>query len=223
VTKGTVSTTSLNVHKNSPDGPTEGVLPQGTSVEIVFEDGAGHMFITASVDATGIIGYVDATYVTKVDSTNETAPANDERAGSGTSYWLYVQSTGKMFHVIDDRAFLIAIGYSGNGSAENDPDKQCVADHGPIPRGKYTINPPVPFKKMTFCLPLTPDPANDMCGRDGFLIHDGNFLVGGHGETYHGTTSEGCICLQKPFRQTIWSSGDRLLEISKDDPVIPDQ
>jgi len=34
---------------------------------------------------------------------------------------------------------LIDTGYSGKGNAKNDPDQQCLADMGPIPRGFYNI------------------------------------------------------------------------------------
>jgi hypothetical protein len=99
----------------------------------------------------------------------------------------------------------LAVGYSGslsNGGI-NDPSKQCVVKVGPIPRGLYTIGPPGPGPSP-YSLRLTPDPANDMCGRSDFLIH-------GDSISHPRNASEGCIILKRPEREAIVTSGVKLL------------
>ena len=78
--------------------------------------------------------------------------------------WIYAQKTGNMFHVENGGAGAEGSGYSGNGADENNPAAQFVQLHGPIPQGWYTIGPPQKFKNMMNCLPLTPDPSNNMEG-----------------------------------------------------------
>jgi GH24 family phage-related lysozyme (muramidase) len=129
--------------------------------------------------------------------------------------WIYAQKTGNMFHVENGVPVLEGSGYSGNGADENNPASQFIPQHGPIPQGWYTIGPPEPFKNMVNCLPLTPDPGNNMGGRSGFLIHDGAF----NNPLGHGNTSEGCICLPQIRRIEIWDSGDRRLQVVADLPV----
>ena len=132
---------------------------------------------------------------------------------SAQAHWAYSQSTGNMFHIVSAGPSLLASGYSGNGAAANDPDQQFLSQHGPIPRGWYAVGAPEQFKSMQNCLPLSPDPANDMGQRAGFLIHDGAF----DGRP-HAMTSEGCICLQENFRIAIWDSGDHRLQVVRSDP-----
>lgn len=118
--------------------------------------------------------------------------------------WTYKQSTG---YLTSQDGHQYGPGYSGHLDGLNDPDMQHVKDIGPIPQGKYTIGPPTEHKgPMT--LSLVPDPANEMFGRDGFLIHGdeishpGEFLA-----------SDGCIVLGFPLRNLIWSSDDHELQV----------
>jgi Protein of unknown function (DUF2778) len=124
--------------------------------------------------------------------------------------WIYAQNNGNVFHVEKGIAVLKMRGYSGNGDAENNPDKQLVKKHGPIPRGWYTIAPPKQMQGkhtlMQYCLKLSADKGNEMGGRTGFWIHDGNF-------NNHGQTSDGCICLHIEDRIKIWTSGDHRLYV----------
>jgi hypothetical protein len=55
-------------------------------------------------------------------------------------------------------------------------------------------------------MPLTPDPANDMCGRAGFFIHGDNI-------TAPGTASDGCIILSRTTRVAIDASEDKQLTV----------
>jgi lysozyme len=152
------------------------------------------------------------------NSTAAIAPAG-QLLGPKTSdqkpSWIYAQKTGNMFHIENGGAVLKGSGYSGNGADENNPTAQFIPQHGPIPQGWYTIGPPQQFKSMVNCLPLTPDPGNNMGGRSGFLIHDGAF----NNPLGHGMTSEGCICLPQIRRVEIWDSGDRRLQVVADLPV----
>ena len=117
--------------------------------------------------------------------------------------WRYEQATGRILQ--DGQR--VAIGYSGAGDCKNDPSAQDVHNAGPLPRGLYEIGAPV--DTMThgpYVLRLTPDPANEMCGRAGFLIH-------GDSKVAPGTASEGCIILRRMVREKIWDSGDKQLEV----------
>lgn len=117
--------------------------------------------------------------------------------------WQYEQATGRMLH---DNV-REAVGYSGAGDCKNDPAAQDVHNAGPIPRGSYTINAPVAtVTHGPYVLALTPDPANEMFGRSGFLIHGDSVIK-------PGTASEGCIIMPRMVREKIWNSGDRSLEV----------
>jgi len=87
---------------------------------------------------------------------------------------------------------------------------QNEVEHGPIPRGRYTIGA-VEFADVDgphgpFVLPLTPAAANEMFGRTGFLIH-------GDSIEHPGFASRGCIILARPTREAIAQSGDADLEV----------
>jgi hypothetical protein len=87
------------------------------------------------------------------------------------------------------------VGYAGHGRGRNNPDLDCVTNLGPLPRGRYRVS--LPFHHPTkgpFCFRLTPDEANVMHGRSGFLIH---------GDNARGDASEGCIILGRPAREQI--------------------
>ena len=118
--------------------------------------------------------------------------------------WRYVQSTGRLYQ----NSTYISVGYSGFGIGRNNPQEQATPNVGPIPCGQYTIAPPVdlhvPGPHGPFVLPLLPNPANEMFGRSGFLIH---------GDAIHhpGDASHGCIILRRATRDYLWASGDRAL------------
>lgn len=127
-----------------------------------------------------------------------------ERQCPPDEHWVYSQSTGLLCR----GGLLFGEGYSGNGTDENNPDAQSHHQTGPLPQGTYTIEAPITFKSMTYVLPLSPDPGNEMFGRGGFLIRDGVFT----GET-HGMTSMGTIALPEAVRVVIWNSGDHILHV----------
>lgn len=117
--------------------------------------------------------------------------------------WVYEQRSGLMRH--EDERFLG--GYSGCKEGKNCPEMQAVHNLGPIPKGIYRIGDPYDTETHgPFVLPLTPDVANVMWGRTGFLIH-------GDSTRDPGTASEGCIIQPRAVRELIHQSGDRLLEV----------
>ena len=116
----------------------------------------------------------------------------------------YEQVTGWM---IDANETNVARGYSGSGVNKNNPDSQNLIDQGPIPQGFYTIGSPEDTETHgPYVLRLTPDPANEMFGRGGFLCH-GDSVVN------PGTASEGCIIMPRDARVQIWTSGDHQLQV----------
>jgi hypothetical protein len=120
--------------------------------------------------------------------------------------WTYKQTSGELLHN-DVHA---GSGYSGFGAGKNNPAQQNVADVGPCPQGKYSIGPPEcvgsPGPHGPFVLRLTPDPANVMFGRAGFLIH-GDSLAN------PGAASHGCIIMGRLIREAIAASGDHNLTV----------
>jgi hypothetical protein len=118
---------------------------------------------------------------------------------------VYEQASGRMLLREAGKYDTLAVGYSGSRSrgGKNDPGKQCVKSTGPIPRGRYSIGAPF-TGPSPYSLPLTPDPANDMCGRSGFLIH-------GDSISHPGDASDGCIILTRPEREAIVKTGLKLL------------
>ena len=103
---------------------------------------------------------------------------------------------------------MLAQGYSGaEPNGKNNPLAQSLTDVGPIPQGTYTVEEPVDtIEHGPYALALTPDPANEMFGRAGFLMHGDSF-------THPGNASEGCIILPLFARNRVWESGDHVLEV----------
>ena len=118
--------------------------------------------------------------------------------------WSYQQSSGKLF---DAAGALAGTGYSGAPEGKNDPAKQSAHAVGPIPRGVYTMGAPEDTAEHgPFVLPLTPDTANEMFGRSGFLMH-------GDSMAKPGRASKGCIIMPRTVRNAVWASGDARLEV----------
>lgn len=118
--------------------------------------------------------------------------------------WIYEQATGRL---LSETGEVVGIGYSGFGNGKNNPLAQAMQQIGPLPCGLYTIESPRDTQAHgPFVLPLTPDPANEMFGRDGFLMH---------GDSMHapGTASLGCVIQSRDVREKVWASGDRQLKV----------
>src|SRR5438270_6543965 len=127
--------------------------------------------------------------------------------------WTWQQAPHKM--IDPSGKVLDSSGYSGKGAAKNDPDQQCVIDQGPIPRGSYTMRPAINHPRLgPLAIPLTPDPGNDMCDRSSFYIH-------GDSVSDPGNASDGCIILARTSRETIDSSTDKTLNVTRDAGTTP--
>ena len=109
----------------------------------------------------------------------------------------------------------VGTGYAGHGEGLKNPANQSVSEKedkenaGPLPQGQYSIGPMFDNKGSTgpASMRLTPDPNNEMFGRDRFLIHGPV-----PGETCP-CSSEGCIVLPRAERVTIGVSGIDTLEV----------
>lgn len=107
----------------------------------------------------------------------------------------YSQATGEWHHDGE----LLGTGYSGFEQGKNNPALQAIHDVGPIPEGLYTIGAPHDLTggpHGPYVLPLTPDPANIMHGRNGFLLH-------GDSLEEPGFASRGCIIQTHSVRVAI--------------------
>jgi RHS repeat-associated protein len=128
-------------------------------------------------------------------------------------YWEYSQGSGQLTHVDDqtgDRK-LVDVGYSGHGEGLNNPEKQNEKDIGPIPQGKYNIEPQQTNvtnegKKLPGSMRLTPEPETDTFNRGGFIIHGDN-------KARDKSASHGCPVFDRPTRDQIGKSGDDKLEV----------
>ena len=129
--------------------------------------------------------------------------------------WLtYSQSTGSIttnsqsFFTGNVASTLLGTGYSGIDTnrfnhnpnliqGRNNPDAQGEQFIGPLPRGLYYVGDAYYSEKYKDnTMNLTPSPANDMLGRNSFLIHSNN--------SKHPTeASEGCIVAGPDIRQEI--------------------
>lgn len=121
--------------------------------------------------------------------------------------WIWSQSGGSLWREGEDRP--TAHGYAGCCKYKNKPEFQSKANKGPLPQGFYTIVRHSEDDKRghgPFVLRLNPDPANEMFGRAGFLIH-------GDSIKNPGGASQGCIIVARDVRERIWNSGDHRLQV----------
>jgi len=117
---------------------------------------------------------------------------------------IYSQLTGKLFTA---EGILTGQGYAGNGEGKNNPAMQNVKDHGPLPRGWYTMSEVIDSPQTgPFSIILIPDPSNVMFGREGFRIHGDNISDPGNG-------SDGCLVIDREIRQQVWSGSDHRLNV----------
>jgi len=133
---------------------------------------------------------------------NEPAPAR-----TPDPHIEYVQSSGQMIDE-DEKGnrTVLGTGYAGAPEALNDPEKQDKKHQGPLPRGKYAIGPQQDNGDLRQSLRLTPDPANEMYNRSGFLIH------GPHDDDKR-DSSTGCPVFSKDIRDKIANSGRKVLRV----------
>ena len=118
--------------------------------------------------------------------------------------WTYQQSTGKLQ---SPTGVITTFGWAGQREGKNNPVMQNVPKVGPLPQGLYTIGDPHTSPNTgPYTMNLTPDPSNDMFGRDDFRIH-------GAAEEHPELSSEGCIVQPREIRENIWNSGDSTIEV----------
>ena len=123
--------------------------------------------------------------------------------------WKYEQATGKLTNPENLHA---ATGYSGGDAGQrpdgvNNPAMQSIRNVGPIPKGTYTFGEPVHHSHLgPFAIPLVPDPANEMYGRDSFYCHGDNFAM-------DDSASDGCIIMPRSVRNEMWASECHVLEV----------
>jgi hypothetical protein len=132
--------------------------------------------------------------------------------------WSYSISTGQLTL----NGTPVATCYTGCGEGKNNPDCCDAAmgslgqgNFGPLPTGKYTIGPAYQDpQRGAYTMRLQPDPANEMHGRSGFMIHADSIAS-------PGLASEGCIVPVRgakgepglAIREMIAASPDRDLEV----------
>ena len=105
--------------------------------------------------------------------------------------------------------------HMGRGDGLNNPAMQDVVKTGPLPQGWYTLGKWQDGKDYSaadarlgpFVCRLTPDPENEMFGRDGFFIHGGN-------NSNPPTDSEGCIVTLPTVRHYIAQAGETRLQVT---------
>ena len=123
---------------------------------------------------------------------------------------IYSQKGGTLRAFANGQDFLFAEDlYAGRLDAKNKPDQDHRKNRGPLPRGFYRIGRP--FNHATcgrYVLRLTPEPGNQMHGRDGFLIHGAS-----RNPARTGQESEGCIIAPLEVRQAIVKAGFIRLEV----------
>lgn len=97
--------------------------------------------------------------------------------------------------------------YSGRPGFMNDSANECISGKGPLPRGTYTIGPAFSHPKTkALTMRLKPFIENQMCGRDGFMIH-------GNNAAHPTEASDGCIILGISHRKEINDSSDKILVV----------
>lgn len=102
----------------------------------------------------------------------------------------------------------VTVGYSGHGPGKNFPAMQNVKNVGPLPVGFYTITGLINQDPQCgeYVLVLTPDPENQMFGREGFRWHGDSII-------HPGSASDGCICSELAARMEAWQGSDHRLEV----------
>lgn len=128
----------------------------------------------------------------------------------------YNQTTG---HLTNDDGVLVAEGWAGKGEGRNNHAMQEVSCVGPLPCGKYAVQP---WEAMHPGLgPLVArliQIEGDNFHRDGFFIHGPS-----KGENY-GEESKGCIIIPRPMRNYVNSLNPQTITvISGVDEVTPDE
>lgn len=106
------------------------------------------------------------------------------------------------------KGLLIGTGYSGAPGFVNDPTTCDLKDKGPLPPGIYTMGALCQEPVLgPDCIPLTPDPTNEMFGRGSFFIH------GDDAAKPPWSSSEGCIVMGREIREQLAQDVDHILRV----------
>jgi hypothetical protein len=125
---------------------------------------------------------------------------------------MYSQSSGGFSCFGDDgkgKQVIDAKCYSGRGQSKNNPNDQCIANKGPLPRGWYDIDQGYNHRKLgnpTFN--LKQQPGTNMCMRDLFRIHADS-------AAHPGDASDGCIVCDKAIREQVRRGGGGTLLVTQ--------
>lgn len=89
--------------------------------------------------------------------------------------------------------------YSGKqGKWRDEPAYEAIANHGPIPRGRWAFGKPYHSTKVgPIAIPLIPKGSTETYGRSAFLIH---------GDNAESDASEGCIVAPRALRTLLASA-----------------
>ncbi|MDT3563578.1 DUF2778 domain-containing protein [Cronobacter malonaticus] len=118
--------------------------------------------------------------------------------------WVYKVSVNKFYL---NGTYQFDAEYSGRPGYWNDSANECISNRGPLPRGTYTIGPAFNHPRTrAYTMRLTPYIENQMCGRDGFMIH-------GNSGAHPTQASDGCIILNLQGRMAINDSSDKILVV----------
>jgi hypothetical protein len=119
--------------------------------------------------------------------------------------WIFEQNSGFLIDPTGQK--LYPPGYAGHGDGKNNPAMQDVKDVGPLPCGDYDIGEPYDNPHTgPYTMDLTPDPSNDMFGRDLFRMH-------GDSIENPGLASDGCIIQIRAIREKVGTSTDKKLRV----------
>lgn len=129
---------------------------------------------------------------------------------SPNAFLRYSQSLGTMDLVDGETSLRVGTGWAGNHAGKNNPDMQSVPSTGPLPQGRYTLQPWEAYHGHLGPLVsfLKPDPANEMFGRGDFFIHGPALSPASYGQE-----SKGCIVLAHDVRQKLADLGVTALEV----------
>jgi RHS repeat-associated protein len=137
-------------------------------------------------------------------------------------YWWYNQASGQLYE-INPGAQPVAVGRNGyaggnqgqNPEGVNNPALQHLQNVGPLPEGHYTIGQAYYHPKLgAVTMNLDPLPSTHMYGRNLMRIHGDN-------SSQNQSASQGCIVQNRPTRNRINNSLDRLLYVAARNPVWP--
>ena len=118
--------------------------------------------------------------------------------------WTYSQSTGRLTRNGQD----VATGYSGHGIGRNNANMAAMPDIGPTPQGAYRIGSPHSSNHTgSYTMNLDPLPGTNTFGRTLLRVH-------GDSTRHPGQASDGCIILPRAARQSIWTSGDHVIQVT---------